>query len=83
MSTGYCDQCRHYLEIPRIGRGRCFKLEETAVKELVHILPIIDCKLELSVHGSHESCGEFQSTVPDDLMAFILDNDREEQRWNP
>ena len=83
MSEGYCDQCRHYLAIPRTGRGRCFFLEGEAVEGLVHTLSILDCKVEVSVHGSRDACAEFQSTLPDDLMAFIQDNDREEQRWNP
>ena len=83
MSEGYCDQCRHYLAIPHTGRGRCFFLEGEAVEGLVHTLSILDCKVEVSVHGSRDSCAEFQSTLPDDLMAFIQDNDREEQRWNP
>lgn len=83
MSDEYCDQCRQYLEIPGTGRGRCFTLEKEAAKELIHILPFIECKLELSVHGSRDACDKFQSTVPEELMQFIQDNDREEQRWNP
>ena len=80
MSEGYCDQCRHYLEIPRTGRGRCFYLEGEAVEALVSTISTLDCKVEVSVHGSKDSCDEFQSTLPDGIMQFIRDNDAEEQR---
>jgi hypothetical protein len=76
----FCDQCRHFLDVPGKSYGRCLHLEESAHEGLRQLAVLTKCTIHAMRHGSDDACDEFQSTLPDEIMGHILDNDREEQR---
>lgn len=79
MST--CKNCRHYLEASEKAKGgRCFVLEGNAAEGLLQLGIVRQCRIEVFREAEAAACDEYMSTLPDEIMAHILGNDREEQR---
>ena len=77
-----CKECGHYVPT-RNGVGKCLHLEMCAAFGIVDRGSTTICNITVERDGEHERCNDWREVSPREVMEFIIDNDREEQRWNP